>query len=79
MSTYKLLSTWALALNAAVNWKARLGQRSSTVLILYLKSAENYDRDAVSWWLPESMAHAQNHSISIHWGCDSVIFLQPYL
>jgi len=66
MSSYKLISRWALALNAAVNWRARLASETLhcadfvhnppiiTAMTRNLAIAENHGtcpKSRYSWWL----------------------------
>jgi len=63
MSTYKLISVWALAVNAAINWRAKLASEKLHCadfvvhnLLIIMAVIHNHDDGQKS-------RHAQNHNI----------------
>jgi len=75
MSIYKRISVWALALNVAVNWRAKLASEKLHYADFVHNPPIIHGRDAEPRRLPIITAHAQNHSI--HSDRTSVMFLQP--
>ena len=76
MWSYTIISVWALALNVAVNWRAKLASEKLHCADVVHNPPIIHSRDAKSRRLPRITAHAQTHGI--HGDRDSVIFLQPY-
>jgi len=75
MSSYTRISVRALALNVAVNWRAKLASEKLHYADVVHNLPIIHSRDAKSRRLPIITAHAQNHSI--HSDRTSVMFLQP--